>query len=239
VRPLLFWIGSLEVRSYAALVSAGVAAGVAYAFARRSRTGLAPFDVLNGLLLIVAAGFASARLSYRVQFGTWGYSVLFGVAGGFAALLVYSRALKRDWRPFADVAAPAIALGMGIGRLGCFLAGCCHGRPTTVPWAVTFTHAFTPVQPPFRGVPLHPTQIYESAAAFAIAAWLHFSSKDAAPAGRTWWRFVLLTAIARLSIDPFRVSHMNAQFLGASPSQWLALAAAAAAAFFLRRPGQK
>ena len=66
-----------------------------------------------------------------------------------------------------DVVAAPVALGHAIGRLGCFAAGCCYGKPTSLPWGVTFTNPFaerisgTPLN-----VSLHPTQLYESAAEF-------------------------------------------------------------------------
>ena len=64
---------------------------------------------------------------------------------------------------------PGIALGHVIGRLGCFFAGCCYGRPTDVPWAVTFTNRYAAhnVGTPLN-VPLHPTQLYEAGAELLI-----------------------------------------------------------------------
>jgi len=74
--------------------------------------------------------------------------------------------------PLADWGAAFIALGLGISRIGCFSAGCCYGKPTDLPWAVTFPEgAIAPA-----GIPLHPTQLYESAFSFALAAFLF------------WWR---------------------------------------------------
>ena len=68
-----------------------------------------------------------------------------------------------------DVFAPGIALGHVTGRLGCFAAGCCYGKPTDVPWAVIFTNplAAANVGTPL-GIPLHPTQLYEAGAELLI-----------------------------------------------------------------------
>src|SRR5262249_37181407 len=71
----------------------------------------------------------------------------------------------------ADLVAPGIAMGHVIGRMGCLLAGCCYGKPTTLPWGITFTNpvakanAGTPL-----GISLHPTQIYDALAELLIFA---------------------------------------------------------------------
>jgi phosphatidylglycerol---prolipoprotein diacylglyceryl transferase len=92
--------------------------------------------------------------------------------GLIAALLVSWWYMRRKGLPMlatADLFAPAIALGHGIGRLGCFAAGCCWGIACERPWAVTFTN---PVANDLVGVPLgtplHPTQLYEAIAEFCI-----------------------------------------------------------------------
>jgi len=87
--------------------------------------------------------------------------------------------VHREGIPFlkaADVFAPGIAIGHALGRIGCFAAGCCYGRPTHVPWAVTFTNPLANqlVGTPLN-IPLHPTQLYEFVAEvlnFAVLYWL-------------------------------------------------------------------
>jgi phosphatidylglycerol:prolipoprotein diacylglycerol transferase len=100
--------------------------------------------------------------------------------GGFiGAVLVGYILIRRyglSWWKTADAFAPGIALGQAIGRQGCFAAGCCWGKPTTLPWGVEFTEAGHEVTGVPLGVHLHPTQLYESFAAFALflfLIWLH------------------------------------------------------------------
>jgi phosphatidylglycerol:prolipoprotein diacylglycerol transferase len=105
-----------------------------------------------------------------------------------------------------DVFAPGIALGHAVGRLGCLAAGCCYGKPTTVPWAVTFTNplAATNVGTPLN-VPLHPTQIYESAAeALILVVLLATEKKGRAYPGRTFWLYMLMYAVSRFIIEFYR-----------------------------------
>ena len=102
--------------------------------------------------------------------------------------------------------APGIALGHVVGRFGCFFAGCCFGKPTTLPWAVTFTNAFaaqnvgTPI-----GVPLHPVQIYEAAIEAVILGFLLLTERRGRRfEGRTFWLYMLLYAISRFILEFFR-----------------------------------
>ena len=105
-----------------------------------------------------------------------------------------------------DVFAPGIALGHIIGRLGCFFAGCCYGKPTDVAWAITFTDPFAAanVGTPLN-VPLHPTQLYEAGAeAIILALLLATESRGRRFPGRTFWLYLLLYALSRYAIEIYR-----------------------------------
>jgi phosphatidylglycerol:prolipoprotein diacylglycerol transferase len=104
------------------------------------------------------------------------------------------------------VFAPGIALGLVIGRFGCFFAGCCFGKPTSVPWAITFTDPFAAanVGTPLN-VPLHPTQLYEAGANFVILVFLLATERFGRKfAGRTFWLYMLLYAVSRYVIEFYR-----------------------------------
>jgi phosphatidylglycerol:prolipoprotein diacylglycerol transferase len=105
-----------------------------------------------------------------------------------------------------DVFAPGIALGHVVGRFGCFFAGCCFGKPTSVPWAITFTDPFAAanVGTPLN-VPLHPTQLYEAGAEFLILIVLLVTEKRGHKfAGRTFWLYMLLYSVSRYVIEFYR-----------------------------------
>jgi phosphatidylglycerol:prolipoprotein diacylglycerol transferase len=96
-----------------------------------------------------------------------------------------------------DVFAPGIALGHVVGRLGCLLAGCCFGRQTTVPWAISFhdPQAFAVAGTPL-GVPLHPTQLYEAGAeALILVFLLAFERRGRQFPGRTFWTYMLRNGV--------------------------------------------
>lgn len=93
----------------------------------------------------------------------------FGAAlGAAAAFALCGRALGLPWLGLADRAVPALALGHGVGRIGCFLGGCCFGKPWDGPLAVTYTHPLAPAAE--LGVARHALPLYEAAGLMVLAA---------------------------------------------------------------------
>jgi len=125
----------------------------------------------------------------------------------------------------ADVFAPAIALGHGIGRLGCFSAGCCWGVECHLPWAVTFTNptANQLVGVPL-GIPLHPTQLYESFAEFAIFGILYKLFHKPHQDGAIISLYVMLYGTARFLVEFVRFHEQPNPFGGPlDTAQWISL----------------
>jgi phosphatidylglycerol:prolipoprotein diacylglycerol transferase len=125
----------------------------------------------------------------------------------------------------ADAFAPAIALGHAIGRIGCFAAGCCWGTECHLPWAVTFTSmaASQLVGVPL-GLPLHPTQLYESAAEFAIFGILYWRFGRPHGRGDIISLYLMLYGAARFLVEFFRY-HEQGNLWGTplDASQWISL----------------
>ena len=102
----------------------------------------------------------------------------------------------------ADIWAPSIALGHAIGRLGCFCAGCCYGKPAGgLPWAVVFNDSGTLA---VKGVPLHPVQIYESAAEVLNFMILVALRRRQSFRGQLFWVYILNYSIIRAVAEVFR-----------------------------------
>ena len=124
-----------------------------------------------------------------------------------------------------DVFAPGIALGHVTGRLGCLAAGCCYGKPASVPWAITFTNplATQNVGTPL-GIPLHPTQLYEAGAELLILVLLLATERRGrAFAGRTFWGYMFLYAVSRYIIENFRGDPRGTVFGIFSTSQFISV----------------
>jgi phosphatidylglycerol---prolipoprotein diacylglyceryl transferase len=126
----------------------------------------------------------------------------------------------------ADVLAPAVVLGQAVGRLGCFAAGCCYGRPASVPWAVTFhdDYAHRIVGTPLA-TPLHPTQIYESLACLVIFGILVAMADRKRFHGQIALGYVALYGVARFIIEFFRGDAARGTVFGGvlSTSQFIAI----------------
>jgi len=122
------------------------------------------------------------------------------ILGVIVSLLYLKRHQMPVWKT-ADLLAPSIALGQGIGRWGCFFAGCCYGVKTDAPWAISFAnpHSLAPL-----GIPLHPTQIYLSLSTLFIFFVLMWLSKRKTFDGQILWSYGILYSVGRFAIEYLR-----------------------------------
>ena len=160
-------------------------------------------------------------------FAVWHGGLVYygGLIGGLIAGTAYILWKKMPLWKTADVLAPSIALGSFFGRAGCLLNGCCYGRPTDLPWAVTFTNPLarefsnTPLN-----VPLHPTQIYDgllNLALYFFLAWLFRHKKFD---GEIIATYLICYAITRSIVEHFRGDYSNLHYhLGLTPAQWISV----------------
>ena len=237
VYPELFKIGPFTVYTYGVLLAASYLLGLRLAMWRAKKWGLDPSRVLDlGIYIIIAALVGAKLLLLVVDFDQFknprellNLARLGGVfyGGLILAVAVAFWYIQRHRMPFwttCDVFAPGIALGHVTGRLGCLAAGCCYGKPTNVPWAITFTNplAAANVGTPL-GIPLHPTQLYEAGAALIIVVLLLATEKRWRPfAGRTFWTYMFLYAVSRYTIEMYRGDPRGTVF-GISTSQFISL----------------
>jgi phosphatidylglycerol---prolipoprotein diacylglyceryl transferase len=220
MHPILFEVGGFPIYTYGVLMAAAYLLGLHFALVRARSRGLDPNRIMDlGIWIIVSALVGAKLLLLVVEWDAYATSpwemvtlvrsggVFYG--GLIAAVVVSLWYLRRHRMPVwsvTDVFAPAVALGHVIGRMGCFFAGCCHGRPTDVPWAVIFRSevAAENVGTPIN-IPLHPTQIYEAGAElFILAALLLTERKGRVFPGRTFWSYMLLYGVSRFVIEFYR-----------------------------------
>ena len=227
MHPILFelpWsigsFGHITVYTYGVLLAAAYLLGLQLARIRAKQRGLDQNRVLDlGIYIIISALVGAKLLLLVTDFKTFSADprelltlarsggVFYG--GLIVAVIVALWYIRRAGLPLwttCDVFAPGIALGHAVGRFGCFFAGCCYGKPTTLPWGITFTDPFAAanVGTPL-GVHLHPTQLYEAGAEFLILVVLLTTERKGRPfAGRTFWLYILLYAVSRFAIEFFR-----------------------------------
>jgi phosphatidylglycerol:prolipoprotein diacylglycerol transferase len=223
--PELFHIGNFPINTYGVLLAIAFLAALLIAARLAAHDGLPRERVYDlGLWMLLAAIVGSKVLmvftepEYRQQ-PSQIFSLDFlrsgGVFyGGFLGAVIVGyflmRRYKLPWWRTADAFAPGIALGNAIGRQGCFAAGCCWGKPTTLPWGVHFTEAGNRV----TGVPivdatgtplhLHPTQLYESFGALLICFFLLWLYKRRRFSGQIILFYAVLYAVMRFTIEIFR-----------------------------------
>ncbi|MBI2837231.1 MAG: prolipoprotein diacylglyceryl transferase [Acidobacteria bacterium] len=184
--PELIRVGGITIGSYRFMAALAFAVGATLAYRRALREGLDLRSLFWLAPLVLVSAFAGGRLLFiavnarmymgdpaeAVQFWRGGF-VGYGGLLGIAVIVLYVKYVaKMPVWPIADAIAPAIPAGIAIYRIGCFMAGCCYGAATSLPWGVRFPvglpaegpHlpliAGTPGVP--EAVPRHPTQLYEA-----------------------------------------------------------------------------
>ena len=239
--PRLLELGPFTVYSYGVLLAAAYLLALYMAVRRARARGIDGDRVLDmGIYIIVSALVGAKLLLLIVDFDVfrrnpaelWTLARSGGVFyGGLVVATVvgiwYARKHRLPMWQTADAVAPGIALGHVVGRMGCVLAGCCYGKPTALPWGITFDNMFaaTNVGTPLH-VALHPTQLYDAGANLLILLLLLGTERRGKVfAGRTFWAYMLLYAISRFAVEFFRGDPRG--MLGAlATSQVIALALA-------------
>ena len=213
--PILFRLGTVPIYSYGFFIALGFAAGFVISALRARRVGV-PLERMADLFFwAFLSSFVGSRLLFvvlhldryrenplRMLHLEEGGLVFYGglVLAAAVCLWIMRHHRLPVWR-LADVFAPPIALGLFFGRIGCFLAGCCYGKETALPWGVTFTR---PESLARLNVPLHPTQLYDAVNGLALFSFLVWVEKRKGFEGQIFWLLLLLYAVTRFFIEMFR-----------------------------------
>ena len=232
--PRLFQIGSFGVPTYGVLVATGVLVGLWISVRNSEKQGIKAEDAWDFGIALVLAGIVGAKILYIILDWRTGHAYgqnlreIFSLdtlqAGGvfsgglLAAFIVSVWFLRKRHMPALrtfDGFAPGLAMGHAIGRVGCFAAGCCYGKPTDHFWGVTFTNplAAAITQTPLN-VPLEPTQLIESAAElgiFFILTWMFARKKFD---GQILGAYLFLYGVARFLIEFLRGDPGRGSVLG-------------------------
>jgi phosphatidylglycerol---prolipoprotein diacylglyceryl transferase len=220
MHPILFEVGGFPVYTYGVLLAAAYLLGLQFALVRARARGLDGNRVMDlGIWIIISALIGAKLLLLVVDFDTFrqdpgelltlmrsGGVFYGGLIAAVAVAIWYMRRHGMALWSVSDAFAPGIALGHVIGRLGCFFAGCCYGRSTDAPWAVTFTNEYAAqnVGTPLN-VAIHPTQLYEAGAELVIlGALLLLERRGRTFPGRTFWSYMLMYGITRFVIEFYR-----------------------------------
>ena len=217
--PELFKIGNFPINTYGVFLALAFLCAILIAVKLAARDGLPREKIYDLCLWMLVSSLIGSKIlmlftepEYRdhpwqllsLDFLRSGGVFYGGLIAAILAGYILMRRYKLPWWKTADACAPGIAIGNFFGRQGCFAAGCCWGKPTSMPWGVKFSelgHEITGVP---IGVSLHPTQLYESFAmliVFGFLLWLH---KRRIFDGQVILFYALLYSIVRFSIEFFR-----------------------------------
>jgi len=215
MHPDLFKIGPITIHTYGVFVALGIFCAVFCAMRLSEKEGISPSLISDLCFWIILGGVLGARITYVIAnisyyirypleiVEIWKGGLIF--AGGLmVSCLVlgwHVRKYKLNFWKVGDILAPSAALGQAIGRIGCFMAGCCYGKPTDLPWAVVFhdPHSLAPLN-----IPLHPTEIYHSIACFTIFFVLMILRRNKSFEGKVFLWYLILHSFQRLLIEKFR-----------------------------------
>ena len=254
--PKILDLGPLTIHTYGLLLAVAFIVGIWLASRNASKAGLNPDSIWNLGLIIIFSALVGAKLLLFISDYAY-YSAnpreIFSLStlrssgvyyGGLllalGASFWYMHRTRLPAWTVADITAPGIALGQSIGRLGCLSAGCCYGKPTHLPWGITFTdqYSYENVGVPLN-VPLHPTQLYESMCSFLLFLYLMNRLRRHHFTGQVILEYLMLYAGLRFFIEFFRDDDRGFLFGGLlSTSQFigiLTVLGAAGAYLYLRR----
>lgn len=237
MHPVLFKIGPVVISSYGTALVAGVLAAIFVARIRARQLQVDPHAVIEIAVVMMTAVLVGSRLWYVATHlqefhGNWikvvlpvenGQITMAGLAmnGGVLCALVsvwgYSRVKKIPFAVLGDIVSPCFLLGLGIQRLfGCFMNGCCFGRPTASALGIVFP-AECPAGTLFPGIPLWPTQLFASLLGFAGFFLVVYLYRWYCFPGYSLWMVFMYYPLARFFIDQFRYIPQNQVLASAGP----------------------
>jgi phosphatidylglycerol:prolipoprotein diacylglycerol transferase len=213
--PILFRLGGLNIYAYGFFVALGFIAALALATLKARKEGI-PFErvadlffytvlssIIGSRLLFVLVNLDAYHKNPLQAFKIWEGGLVFygGLVLALGVSIGYMRRHRLSIWKLVDLFSPPIALGLFFGRIGCFFAGCCYGKETSLPWGVIFTDPNSLAR---LNVSLHPTQLYEAASSLAIFFFLNWKERGKAFNGQIFWLFLLLYSTVRFLIEILR-----------------------------------
>ncbi|MDR3275481.1 MAG: prolipoprotein diacylglyceryl transferase [Endomicrobium sp.] len=235
MHPILFSFGIFKIYSYGLFVAIAFITSISYLSysIKKSKEKIISHDDLYSLFTyIMITGIIGARLLFIFTdnlnnyilspleiFKVWQGGLVYygGFISATAFTVIYIKRKKMSLFKLGDLFAPALALGHGIGRIGCFFAGCCYGKASNnIPWSVIFTDDLSLA---VKGIHLHPTQLYEALSNFLLFLFLHFYYKKEHKAGIPFAVYLTGCAVLRFTIEFLRGDYRGIQYYGLSISQ--------------------
>jgi len=236
---VLFTVFDYPVYTYGVMLVTGFIIGILFTILRNRSRSISTDDIMDFSLYLLLGGIIGARLVYVflhfseytgslisiINLREGGLSWHGALLGGLIAFILFARKRKFEFGELVDLCSPGIMLGLAVGRVGCFMNGCCFGEPTTLPWGVVFPEA--------GPLKRHPTQIYELILDIAIVVFLLFREKNKKFDGEIGLLMLSAYSLARFFVEFFRYS--PPRIAGLSIAQYLSLLMAVVTVIFVVR----
>jgi phosphatidylglycerol:prolipoprotein diacylglycerol transferase len=224
VHPIIFELGPFALHSYGLSMAVAFGLGIWLADKRAAARGLGHKFAVDLSVLILIFSLLGARATYvfthltefaahpwdaisplqhNGKIGIAGLVLLGGVIAGFATAFYFARKRRVSFLTVTDIFVPSLALGIAIGRIGCFFNGCCFGVPTDLPWGIHFP-AGSMADDVFGASCVHPTQAYESLYMLVVLGALLFLDRTHLALGKLTGWFLLLYGCGRFLIEQIR-----------------------------------
>lgn len=237
MHPIALTIGSFTIRWYGIMIAISIAISIIVIYIESRRQGMNTDDVLDMAIAAVIGGILGARIGWILTspdvlwylahplriLAIWegGLSYFGGILGGVvAANFLIQRRRMGFWR-MADIVAPLLALSFGIGKIGCWLNGCCNGTPTTSWLGVIFVNPLSECD--LLNQRIWPAQLFNSACgflAFAVLFWVVRKPKHYD--GQVFIWYLYLYGASSFVVEFFR--YIPVHLLRLTPNQWTDIA---------------
>jgi phosphatidylglycerol:prolipoprotein diacylglycerol transferase len=219
-------------------MAVGVGLGMWFLYVQARKQGLDAPKILDAAFYTIIVSLIGAKLILFI--GNFSYYTTYpkelfslarsggvfqgGLTFGVVFALWYFHKKKIPTWPVADIVVPALALGHGFGRIGCFAAGCCYGIACELPWGAVFKNAYAH---DLTGIPLnaalHPVQLYEAVLNFLNFVVLYLVLKRKSYHGQVFSLYIINYSIIRFITEYFRGDHPDKAFLIQGPTPFLSL----------------
>ena len=220
---ILFRIDVVEIRSYGLMITLAFVVWMFLSMSRAKKRGIRPDHIVHLSLIIFLSAAIGARLLFiathadnlrrfwhellrtftLIAVGVKGISMVGGVLLALISIVLYCYFHKIPLLRLFDAMAPPFGVGLFLSRIGCFLNGCCFGKPCDLPWCMKFP-TDSPAGMRFPDIAIHPTQLYAALAGLLIALILFLLDRKPRFDGFLFSLLGILFGIDRLLIDPFK-----------------------------------
>jgi phosphatidylglycerol---prolipoprotein diacylglyceryl transferase len=228
--PLIRLTPSFGLPTYLLIISLTYCLCIYLVYKRSEKSNLAVSLSLDVCLAIMIGGFLGARLFHVfyeepkyyiahpiriLEFWQGGFVYFGGLIGAVIAAFLFLHHKKESFLKWADFFAPVLSLGYALGRLACFLNGCCYGRICSLPWAVTFHEAGLPTGP------RHPTQLY--ATFWELGVFVTLLTLEKRKQKNIFVLWLMLHSAGRIIMEYFRDDDRGPLLAGFSIATWISV----------------